>query len=211
MDKNKYQTLQEWHELLKSGIITEEDFNRKKRELIGDIESTSQKEVPNIPIETSIKEFQEQERNSNNWFNKNKSWLIGLIIVVLIGTIAFIWYFSNEEKSDFNEEAETIIEEGYSNENIESEYSYSYYVVNPNENGRTYFYAEPNFTTRKNAYFIPDEIIYVRQIENSFGYVEFTNNKGQTSKSVDIFKEIYHKNRLQKNTVIRVLNMKLLR
>lgn len=30
MDKNKYQTLQEWHELLKSGIITEEDFNKKK-------------------------------------------------------------------------------------------------------------------------------------------------------------------------------------
>jgi len=183
MDKNKYQTLQEWHELLKSGIITEEDFNKKKRELIGDIESTSQKEQPDLSIETSAKEVSKPEqdkRNSNNWFNKNKSWLISLIIVVLIGIIAFIWYFPNEEKSDFNEETGTMLEEEYSNENIEPEYSY--YIVKPNENGRAYFHTEPDFTTRKNAYFTQNEIVYIQQIENGFGYVEFTNDKGKTSK-----------------------------
>jgi hypothetical protein len=34
MVKNKYQLIQEWHELLISGIISEEDFEEKKKELL---------------------------------------------------------------------------------------------------------------------------------------------------------------------------------
>jgi hypothetical protein len=43
MEKNIYQVLQDWHELLKSGAITEAEFTAKKNELFG---TNQKKEKP---------------------------------------------------------------------------------------------------------------------------------------------------------------------
>ena len=70
---------------------------------------------------------------------------------------------------------------------------YSYYIVKPRENGRAYFHTEPDFSTRRKAYFITDEVIYIQQIENGFGYTEFTNDKGQTSRGWIFLEDLIQK------------------
>ncbi|MEI7979707.1 MAG: SHOCT domain-containing protein [Bacteroidota bacterium] len=106
MEKNIYQILQDWHELLKSGAITENEFAAKKRELLGTDqkkENTTQKEQF-IRVLTSEEQAQIDAEydflfNNKNWFQKNKSGIIGISIAVLAGLI--IWYFiDNEAKSN---------------------------------------------------------------------------------------------------------------
>lgn len=56
-----------------------------------------------------------------------------------------------------------------------------YYVVNGSANRKIYFYNAPDVNTRRKAYFSSIETVYVQKIQNEFGYVEFTNENGQTS------------------------------
>ena len=60
-------------------------------------------------------------------------------------------------------------------------YQTGYYVANGNENRRVYFHNSPDPATRRSAYIMSQEVVYVYKIENGFGYVEFTNQSGQKS------------------------------
>lgn len=57
-----------------------------------------------------------------------------------------------------------------------------YYLTNATNENLVYFYASPNEYDKKQSYFNDKEQVYVSAIENGFGYVEFTNSRGQTSK-----------------------------
>ena len=91
MDKNKFDIIQEWHELLKVGIITEEDFNKKKQELLKATEvPIAKKEIVHTHIEEVPKittnKIEENEQIKNDWFNDNFDviWRISLTIVAII-------------------------------------------------------------------------------------------------------------------------------
>jgi hypothetical protein len=62
-----------------------------------------------------------------------------------------------------------------------TEYQPGYYIVNASEDEIVYFYKMPDKSTIKNAYFDSKENVYVQKFENGFGYIEFTNDRGQTS------------------------------
>lgn len=57
-----------------------------------------------------------------------------------------------------------------------------YYLTNATNENLVYFYASPNEYDKKQSYFNDKEQVYVSAIENGFGYVEFTNSRGQNSK-----------------------------
>ena len=63
----------------------------------------------------------------------------------------------------------------------ETTYNLGKYIVNASEENKIYFYNEPNVNTKRNAYFSSSEKVYVTKIQNGFGYIEFTNDRGQTS------------------------------
>ena len=109
MNKNVYQILQDWHELLKSGVITEEEFAAKKKELLGGDKRTSknsnQEDIHIRTLEEQAQYDAEYELlfNNKSWFHKNKGWLIGLGIAIITGIL--IWYLSSE-KSNANSESD---------------------------------------------------------------------------------------------------------
>lgn len=179
MEKNVYQILQDWHELLKTGAITETEFAAKKSELLG----TGQKKKNTNQNEELIRVLTPEEQaqsdaeydllfNNPTWFQKNKSWIIGVSIAVLTGFS--IWYFINNEAKSNN---------SLDNSNNQSfQTSSSYYKVNADEYNLVHFYRSPDIGTQKAAYFNSISTVYVQKIENGFGYIEYTNDKGQTSK-----------------------------
>ena len=191
MDKNKFDIIQEWHELLKAGIITEEDFNKKKQELlkVAEVPVAKKEVIETYDKETSkitVEKVETVSQDTNDWVEENKVWLIGLFVAI-IAVVAFIWYSSKEKDTETNL-YETPIQEESNSPNSPVPYNwnhqqgYTYYVVKIDAGERSYFYTEPNFSTRRNAYLVTDEVVYVYQIENGFGYVEFTNSRGQISK-----------------------------
>lgn len=64
---------------------------------------------------------------------------------------------------------------------ISTENSIGSYVVNATNNKKVYFHNSPNASTIRKAHFDSQEQVYVKKIENGFGYVEFTNSNQQTS------------------------------
>jgi hypothetical protein len=56
------------------------------------------------------------------------------------------------------------------------------YFINASDENHVYFYASPNMNDRKQSYFNSKDQVYISVIENGFGYLEFTNSRGQTSK-----------------------------
>lgn len=61
-------------------------------------------------------------------------------------------------------------------------YESDYYYVNASKYNYVYFHNTPDVKTRRNAHFDSRELVFVQKIQNGFGYVEFTNDRGQTSK-----------------------------
>lgn len=47
MDSNSFKLIQEWHQLLKEGLISEDDFAKKKAELLGIPIKEQEKNIPN--------------------------------------------------------------------------------------------------------------------------------------------------------------------
>ena len=93
--------------------------------------------------------------------------------IVLLSGIT-IWYFvGNSSKANNN----------FDNSSIQSiSIDTSYYIVNADEYNLVHFYKSADITTQKTSYFNNKDTVYVQTIENGFGYVEFTNVRGQTSK-----------------------------
>lgn len=84
-------------------------------------------------------------------------------------------------KRELTEEKEypvEVVEEYYPSNYYEPDY----YIVNASEYNKVYFHNAPDHSTRRNAYFNSREMVFVQNFHNGFGYVEFINDKGQTSK-----------------------------
>ena len=60
-------------------------------------------------------------------------------------------------------------------------YTVGNYIANGNENRKIYFHNTANNDTRRKAYISTQEEVYVQNVENGFGYIEFTNSSGTTS------------------------------
>ncbi len=60
-------------------------------------------------------------------------------------------------------------------------YSTGYYALNASDSKRVYFHSRPDYSSRRNAYLVTQDVVYVEQIENGFGYVRFTNDRGQVT------------------------------
>lgn len=153
MEKNVYQILQDWHELLKSGVITDEEFATKKKELLG-----GEKSKKNLHIDdnVSVLTFEEQAQrdaeyellfNSKSWFQKNKGWLIGLGIAIVVGI--FILYLPSE-KSNVNSKSD-IYSQSKISEKKERKLRYLFHanggVIGYFDDGRVVPCARCSFTT----------------------------------------------------------------
>lgn len=64
----------------------------------------------------------------------------------------------------------------------QSHYVGDYFYVNGSEYQKVYFYNAPDESTRRNAYFSTYERVFVEKTQDGFGYVNFTNDRGQVSK-----------------------------
>lgn len=77
---------------------------------------------------------------------------------------------------------ENIINKNNSENNELIQYELGNYVVDGDELGRAYFHDYPNQSTRRNAFVVTGEFVYILKAKNGFGYVEFVNPKGKKSK-----------------------------
>lgn len=143
MEKSIYQKIQEWHELLKEGIITEAEFSQKKKDILDVSSLQSQNEIKlssvnravqldinEPPISAEEKERREEEYNTlfnkKNWVQKNKNWIIGLLIVLVTGTA--IWYLIETQNKAEKKNSTALVEKETTLTNfikIEQERDYS--------------------------------------------------------------------------------------
>ena len=47
---------------------------------------------------------------------------------------------------------------------------------------KAFFYSSPDENTRRSTYLVEDDVVDIEEEENGFGYVEYTNEKGQVTK-----------------------------
>jgi len=59
MEKNAYEIIQDWHELLKNGIISEDEFITKKKELLGNEEAKN----ANVETEILVESYSDNQNN----------------------------------------------------------------------------------------------------------------------------------------------------
>ena len=55
---------------------------------------------------------------------------------------------------------------------------YNFYLVV----SQTYFHNAPGESTKRSAYLIQDQLVFIEKTENGFGYTEYINTRGQTTK-----------------------------
>ena len=55
---------------------------------------------------------------------------------------------------------------------------YNYYLVV----SQTYFHNAPDESTKRSAYLIQGQLVFIEKTENGFGYTEYINTRGQTTK-----------------------------
>lgn len=56
------------------------------------------------------------------------------------------------------------------------------YIVKENINEKVYFYNSPDEVNKRKGYLTSGDLVYVEEIINDFGYVDFTNSRGLQSK-----------------------------
>jgi hypothetical protein len=114
MEKKNYQILQDWHELLKSGVITEAEFVAKKKELLGGekkAQTILSREI--IPIHTQEEQaYIDAEYdalfNKKTWVQKNKSWLIFTLLLLLMLSAAYFYNSRTLNKAITDETMQSI-------------------------------------------------------------------------------------------------------
>ncbi|HEY5393424.1 MAG TPA: TonB family protein [Hanamia sp.] len=180
MEKSVYQRLQEWHELLKDGTITEAEFAVKKEELlVGEkkIETLLPQDQIHILAEEQTQFDEEPDIliNTETWFYKNKIWFIGLSIAILFG--GAIWYFSKTNRNSYNSDIKSA-----DSSIVFTNMSNAYYIVKADSSNNIFFYRKADISTKKSSYFSTKDTVYVQKIDNDFGYIKFINSEGKTSK-----------------------------
>lgn len=103
MEKNIYDIIQDWHELLNQGIISESEFNVKKHELLNSKQIIEQGNNSTI-IELSNKEKKTSIHKTNNQKSKNQNLILvilGLAFISLITFYIFKLYSVNHESDDY--------------------------------------------------------------------------------------------------------------
>jgi hypothetical protein len=171
MSKSVYDQLKDWHELMQQGIISEVEFLEKKQVLLGI--KPQKKEQPISLTQEAVRTEEEQAQIDGeyellfkkSWFQKNKIVLIGLLIVICI---ASIWFLIQQQSASLPNHLQKT--------------DSAYYLTKADNSNPVYFYSSPDPSTKKLSYFSSNEIVFITNIENGFGYTEFTNDKGQTSK-----------------------------
>jgi hypothetical protein len=68
------------------------------------------------------------------------------------------------------------------NENTVNNNAVGVYTVNPNSIGKVYFYDNPDERYKRKGYLIGNEVVFVEEIVNGFGYIDYTNSRGIKSK-----------------------------
>lgn len=166
MEKDIYEIIKDWYELFQNGIITEEEFIAKKKELLDNRNPKAEKTLyePLIAAESfDRKEYDKYEEiyEEESFFLKNRL----LIILAVICLLIFGYYYN--ENIENKENLEPII---------------GTYIVIADENNLVHFYTEPDINTERRAYFSTSDTVYVSAIQNNFGYIEYENDKNQKSK-----------------------------
>lgn len=164
MEKNIYEIIQNWHELLKNGTITEVEFNTKKVELL------NFEKKNNETLEKEKKNENVEYEKSTNYFHITFYILAGLVCA----TILFYNIYESWNKN--NNESET-----FTNENIDYVPTYGKYIVQADNTNLVHFYEKPDIATQKKSYFSTKDTVYVSKIENGYGYVKFININGKNS------------------------------
>ena len=83
-------------------------------------------------------------------------------------------------------------------------YELGYYIAYSRLNEQVYFHNQPHASTRRNAYIMNGEEVYVQRLSNGFGYVEFTNTNGQTSRGWMNMTDLISKSKLNSNSTSNV-------
>jgi hypothetical protein len=94
MKKNVYDIIQDWHELLNQGVITKEEFDSKKNELLNEENIDLNKEkIINNPLESKVS----VNGTKNKSFTKTHFIIIGLgIICIGLASLYYFNYYKND-------------------------------------------------------------------------------------------------------------------
>lgn len=159
MEDNIYSVIQEWHTLYEGNIITSDEFNEKKQELLG----------------TRIL--------AENKKKTSKILPLSIISLTIICAVSFYFYNINSvEERNLIENQTDHIRPAYDYEKNEDPYTLNgIYTVDSLNVRRTYFHDTTDVSSKRNAYLTPNDQFYILKVRKNFGYVEFENNQGNTT------------------------------
>ncbi|MGQ7947179.1 hypothetical protein [Flavobacterium sp. WC2509] len=167
MEKTVYEIIKDWHELFKNDVISEEEFIAKKKELLENDKSKIEafKNEPEIIVEnisSNQYDYHEDVYEEESFISKYKLFIILTIICLLI----FGYYYYERNKTINNISEPTI----------------GTYIINSDSNNLVHFYTKPNIETQRKSYFSTRDTVYVSEVKNGFGYIEYKNDRNQKSK-----------------------------
>lgn len=94
-------------------------------------------------------------------------------IVFIISTAVTIATYDKEKSNSIPSATER--------QSIVNEVKTGNYIANGSKDRRIYFHNSPDPATRRDANICTQEAVFVEKIQNDFGYIEFTNSRGQSS------------------------------
>jgi hypothetical protein len=180
MEKDVYKIVQDWHDLYKSGAITEAEFSDKKYELLTgkkpakrSVQTVVDAEVLHEDTEQpTAEEYMAQYEDTfgkKTWWQHNKTAVIisSILCIIAVGIYFYLEYAA----------AATNVS-GRNGAYVDQ----CYRVISP----RSYFHNSPDVSTRRRAFLIATNAgggtIRPLSEADDFVYIEFTNDLGQTSK-----------------------------
>ena len=106
MENNIYKTIQDWHDLLKNGVISEAEFIAKKNELLGK-EKTAAEVIKGVS-ETNENEdnfHSDYEKKQEEYEEQDESFFSKYLLFIILGTIcivifSFYYYTKNHKRAE---------------------------------------------------------------------------------------------------------------
>lgn len=115
MEKNIYDLIQDWHELLNRGIITEKEFNDKKHELLNSKQILEQaNNSNNIRIKKNPNSTLKYK--TNNPKSRNQNLILALVSIAFITLITIYFFKINSPNHEKDQYYITLLEEHLINE-----------------------------------------------------------------------------------------------